>query len=107
MLLLIRFKSTCCASDGETCTGGNFFKQFAKNLRNSSLWGALLVAAAASRPTLDRAAFADHLVELGVPPEEIIAADLALAFQAAHGDAVAQAELRALVERAQDEPRQG
>lgn len=60
----------------------------------------LVNAAAAARPTLDRAAFADHLAVVAPETGELAVADLALAFQAAHGDQVAVSELHAIVERA-------
>ncbi len=56
-------------------------------------------AAVAVRPTLDRAAFAAHLAALAVTSDGVVAADLALAFQAARGDLRAANELHALVER--------
>ncbi len=62
-------------------------------------FAAVVDAAVAARPTLDRDAFAAHLAALGTTADAA-ASDLALAFQAAHGDPRAATELHALVERA-------
>jgi RNA polymerase sigma-70 factor, ECF subfamily len=61
---------------------------------------ALVEAATAARPTLDRVAFTEHLDAVCPEEGELSIGDLALAFQAAHGDDRAVAELHALIERA-------
>ena len=59
----------------------------------------VLAAAVAARPALDRAAFVAHLAARAPIAGDVAAADLALAFQAAHGDPRAATEVHALVER--------
>lgn len=61
---------------------------------------ALVDAAVRERPGLDRRAFADHLAATAPEHGELAIADLALAFQAVHGDQGAVAELYAAIEQA-------
>jgi RNA polymerase sigma-70 factor (ECF subfamily) len=69
-------------------------------MRSHDFLDALVDAAMAGRPRLDRNAFAQHLATIVTEDGDVAIDEVALAFAAAQGDANAVSELYAIVDRA-------